>query len=125
MDRDVTEGHTPLDHPSMHRLMAIAALKELAAALHGGGSGGGGAVAAGEGGVALVEAHCLPPLLALTRDPVPNVRCNAAKALAALSPLVGAAAARGEVQPALKALFGDDDRDVQYFARRAWAELGA
>jgi hypothetical protein len=53
------------------------------------------------------------------------MRLNTARALAALLPLVGAAAARGEVQPALSALLGDDDLDVQYFARRAWAELGA
>jgi len=74
----------------------------------------------------LVALHVLPVLLHLcTQDPVPNVRFNAAKALAKVTPLL--AGERGvlcqRVTAALTgAAEGDADVDVRFFAARALRE---
>jgi len=105
----VTDG-SPVEHPSMHRMMALRTLLALAPAL---------------GSDALVRAHVLPTAVLLAADPVPNIRINAARALEALAAAVGPAAVASDVAPALRGMLRDADRDVQYFAQRALANLGA
>ncbi|KAJ1627069.1 armadillo-type protein [Pavlovales sp. CCMP2436] len=65
----------------------------------------------------------LPLTLELAKDPVPNIRFNAAKTLGALVPALvrggQAAAVQSRVKPALTALLGDPDTDVQFYATQA------
>jgi len=97
------------EHPSAHRLTAVRALACLAPCL------------GAEGPVRSSRAlqHVVPPLAQLCRDPIPNVRFSAAKALAELVPLVGRDACAAELTPVFAAMQQDPDRDVQFFAARA------
>ena len=61
----------------------------------------------------------------LARDPVPNIRFNAAKALETIAPLVEPRAVAGDIRPCLSTLVQDADRDVKYFAEKAMAVVSA
>ena len=97
------------EHPSAHRLTAVRALACLAPCLGG----------EGPGQSSRAMQHVIPPLASLCRDPIPNVRFSAAKALAELVPLVGRDACASELKPVFAAMQQDPDRDVQFFAARA------
>ena len=64
----------------------------------------------------------LAAIVAFCRDPVPNIRFNAAKALAKLAAAgkIDAAALAGSVRPAIALLTKDVDDDVRWFAKRAF-----
>ena len=70
------------------------------------------------------SARVLAAIVGFCKDPVPNIRFNAAKALARLSAngKLDAAAAAG-VRPALTLLTKDPDDDVRFFAEKAVAVL--
>jgi len=65
----------------------------------------------------------LPLTLDLAADPVPNIRFNSAKTLAAMLPLLESGGQAGlvatKVRPVLETLAGDADADVQYYAQGA------
>ena len=63
---------------------------------------------------AQIAGKILPPLLALTRDNVPNIRFNAVKALGVLVKVLEPAVVTGKVVPALNQLIGDSDKDVSF-----------
>ncbi|KAJ1627064.1 armadillo-type protein, partial [Pavlovales sp. CCMP2436] len=71
----------------------------------------------------VLASSLLPLTLELAKDPVPNIRFNAAKTLGALVPALvrggQAAAVQSRVKPALTALLGDPDTDVQFYATQA------
>jgi len=71
---------------------------------------------------AFLERHLVPIVQRMSSDPIPNVRFNSAKAIKAIqeSP-AGQGAARVLLVPCLQRLRGDEDRDVQFFARGAGA----
>ncbi len=76
-------------------------------------------------GPALTTSRLLPAIASLSRDTVPNVRFNVAKALERLAGRVEPAAAAGALRATLSALAGDRDADVRYFATRALNGLAA
>lgn len=63
----------------------------------------------------------------LASDTVPNIRFNAANALAVMAPLLSAAGQGALVQsrlkPVLQTLVGDADVDVQFYAARALEQI--
>eukprot|EP00020_Sapocribrum_chincoteaguense_P000523 CAMPEP_0170741476 /NCGR_PEP_ID=MMETSP0437-20130122/6239_1 /TAXON_ID=0 /ORGANISM="Sexangularia sp." /LENGTH=581 /DNA_ID=CAMNT_0011080049 /DNA_START=38 /DNA_END=1783 /DNA_ORIENTATION=- len=68
------------------------------------------------------EAHVLLPIaVKLTSDTVPNVRFNAALALAAMIPVLESGPVEKEVRPVLTTLCKDSDGDVTFRAKRALA----
>lgn len=73
------------------------------------------------------DKNLLPTIVALTADPVPNVRFNAARAMQAMrkaSSGVSASALEDHIRPCLSRLVADDDPDVKAFAKMAMMELG-
>eukprot|EP00283_Hemiselmis_rufescens_P004632 CAMPEP_0173421322 /NCGR_PEP_ID=MMETSP1357-20121228/2477_1 /TAXON_ID=77926 /ORGANISM="Hemiselmis rufescens, Strain PCC563" /LENGTH=587 /DNA_ID=CAMNT_0014384227 /DNA_START=49 /DNA_END=1812 /DNA_ORIENTATION=- len=67
----------------------------------------------------------LPAVVQASKDPVPNCRFNASKALQALAPFMEGTAVDRQIRPTLQTLTGDDDPDVQFFARTALTQLKA
>lgn len=66
-----------------------------------------------------LQTQLLPLVLALARDPVPNVRFNVAKTLQALIPKMEASTVVSQVKPCLHSLSSDSDADVKYYATQA------
>ena len=64
----------------------------------------------------LLTSRVIPALTTLARDPVPNVRFNAAKALGAVAARLEPGQAAVGVAPTLSTLMGDKDTDVRFFA---------
>ena len=64
----------------------------------------------------MLSSRILPALIALARDPVPNVRFNAAKALTVVAARLEPSLAATTVAPTLSALLADKDTDVRFFA---------
>ena len=106
---DESSGQQVLANPSLHRMMALLALQALSAALPSD----------------IVTGHVLPVVLGLSRDPVPNIRLNAARAIEAIAPLVDSRAVCGDIRPCLIDMATDPDRDVRYFAEKAMAVVSA
>jgi HEAT repeat protein len=106
---DEASGQQVLANPSLHRAMALLALQTLAPALN----------------AELATQQVLPAVLELCRDPVPNIRFNAAKALETIAPLVEPRAVAGDIRPCLSTMVQDADRDVKYFAEKAMAVVSA
>ena len=65
----------------------------------------------------------LDAVLSATKDPVPNCRFNACKAIQTIAPVLEPQVLEDQVRPALQALAGDEDTDVKYFATRALLEV--
>ncbi len=76
-------------------------------------------------GPAIATSRLLPAVTAHARDPVPNVRFNAAKALDRLAKCVEPPAISGSVKPTLSTLAADSDADVRYYATKALSALGS
>lgn len=74
---------------------------------------------------ATASSRLLIALVGYCKDPVPNVRFNAAKAIARLAATgkFDLAAASAAVRPAISLLSNDRDRDVRFFALKAAAAL--
>lgn len=68
-----------------------------------------------------MERQLLPFLLRLSRDPVPNVRFNVAKAFERLGPRLERSVLVTQVRPCLEALSRDTDADVRFYAGKALA----
>lgn len=66
-----------------------------------------------------VNKGALPIVLKLCKDPVANVRFNAARALELMAPKL----ASKEVKPTLDTMTKDSDIDVQYYSKQALAAL--
>mmetsp|Transcript_31456 Transcript_31456/g.91987 ORF Transcript_31456/g.91987 Transcript_31456/m.91987 type:complete len:596 (+) Transcript_31456:44-1831(+) len=75
--------------------------------------------------VPLLEKHLVPMVVKMARDPVPNVRFNAAKTIQAMHKVPAAAgAACDSLASCLRELVSDDgDPDVKFFAQRALTEM--
>ena len=71
----------------------------------------------------LATSASLPLVLELSKDPVPNIRFNAAKTLGSMIPLLNAAGQSGLVRTRVKAMLvamgSDADGDVQYYSAQA------
>jgi len=65
----------------------------------------------------------LDPVLSATKDPVPNCRFNACKAIQTIAPVLEPQVLESQVRPALQSLASDQDPDVKYFATRALLEV--
>ena len=63
---------------------------------------------------AQVAQKILPGILLLSRDTVPNIRFNAAKALGVLVAIAEPAVVTSKVRPALSLLATDSDADVSH-----------
>jgi len=61
----------------------------------------------------------LPLVIRMVKDPVPNIRFNAAKTLHTLVPLLDSTVVQSQIKPALNQLYDDSDRDVKYYASLA------
>jgi serine/threonine-protein phosphatase 2A regulatory subunit A len=72
-------------------------------------------------GSPMLERQLLPYLLRLSKDGVPNVRFNVAKALGRLVPKVERATIVSMIRPCLDVLVRDTDQDVRYYANKALA----
>ena len=70
-------------------------------------------------GKKVLAEQLLPSVLAMAKDPVPNVRFNVAKTLQAISSKLDDAVVAGEVKSCLTTLVADSDEDVQFYAQRA------
>lgn len=73
--------------------------------------------------VALVDKELLPLVIALTKDAVPNVRFNVAKAVALLAPAATSEKRSGRIRDALTKMRDDKDADVRHFSGVALGEL--
>eukprot|EP00013_Stygamoeba_regulata_P018760 CAMPEP_0177652816 /NCGR_PEP_ID=MMETSP0447-20121125/13351_1 /TAXON_ID=0 /ORGANISM="Stygamoeba regulata, Strain BSH-02190019" /LENGTH=584 /DNA_ID=CAMNT_0019156125 /DNA_START=150 /DNA_END=1904 /DNA_ORIENTATION=+ len=71
----------------------------------------------------ILERCLIPLVVGLASDPVPNIRMNAAKTMAAMSAHVPAATLAGEFRPNLQKLCADADADVTYYAQKSLAAL--
>ncbi len=72
----------------------------------------------------VVKEQVLPALVQLSKDSIPNVRFNVAKALETLANTLKSqnnAALVEQIKPVLTKLKEDTDTDVRYFAQRALA----
>eukprot|EP00049_Salpingoeca_infusionum_P017508 m.353227 g.353227 ORF g.353227 m.353227 type:complete len:595 (-) comp16714_c0_seq1:243-2027(-) len=67
----------------------------------------------------LLKKDLLPITLKLSKDNVPNVRFNAARALGLIAAKVDASTCKSQIQPALSTMSSDDDSDVQFYAKEA------
>ena len=72
----------------------------------------------------IIRSDVIGPLLELSKDPIPNIRFNVAKALEVMAATFGnSAEGRSFVQdwikPTLERQLNDPDADVRYFASRA------
>ena len=65
----------------------------------------------------------LPFIVRFSKDPVPNIRFNVAKALEKLATKIDDSTKVALVRPTLFALAGDVDDDVKFYASRALASL--
>jgi serine/threonine-protein phosphatase 2A regulatory subunit A len=74
-------------------------------------------------GSPMLERQLLPYLLRLSKDGVPNVRFNVAKALGRLLPKLERATILGSVRPTLEAMSHDADQDVRFYASKSLALL--
>ena len=72
---------------------------------------------------ALVDKELLPLVIALTKDAVPNVRFNVAKAVALLAPAATPEKRSGRIRDALAKMRDDKDADVRHFSGVALSEL--
>ena len=73
-------------------------------------------------GPAVLSSRLLPAITALSRDSVPNIRFNVARALQMListAKVSEQASVRSLVRPCLTTLSGDSDADVRYYAQKA------
>jgi serine/threonine-protein phosphatase 2A regulatory subunit A len=70
-----------------------------------------------------VKELIVPAVLQLTKDPIPNIRFNAAKCLEVIIPILKKSANHPTVteviKPALSKMTEDNDQDVRYFGQRA------
>ena len=74
--------------------------------------------------VEIMRSDIIGHLLELTKDPIPNIRFNVAKALEVMATSFGStsegrALIQEQVAPILQTLKNDVDVDVRYFAARA------
>ena len=74
--------------------------------------------------VEIIQSEIMNHLLELTKDPIPNIRFNVAKALEVTATSFGStpegrALIQEKVLPLLQTLKNDLDVDVRYFATRA------
>jgi len=74
--------------------------------------------------VEIIRSDIIGHLLELTKDPIPNIRFNVAKALEVAATSFGStpegrALIQEQVAPILQTLKNDVDVDVRYFASRA------
>jgi len=72
----------------------------------------------------IIRSDVIGPLLELSKDPIPNIRFNVAKALEVMATTFldgteGRNFIRDWVKPTLEHLQSDPDADVRYFASRA------
>jgi len=65
----------------------------------------------------------LPSVLAMARDPVPNVRFMVAKVLKDIIPKMEARIVASQAKPCLQTLSSDSDLDVKYYASQALAVI--
>lgn len=72
-----------------------------------------------------LQRSLLPFVLGFTRDRVPNVRFNVAKALEKLGPKCDAETQATLIAPALHELAAVEDADTRYYATKALAALSA
>jgi hypothetical protein len=70
-------------------------------------------------GPEISERLMLPTVLNLAGDPVPNVRFNIAKCLAAIGPKLNSSCLQSQIKPCLNKLGDDADFDVRFFASEA------
>jgi len=61
----------------------------------------------------------LPLVVRMVKDPVPNIRFNAAKILHGLVPLLDGTVVQSHIKPVLNQLYEDQDRDVKHYASLA------
>jgi serine/threonine-protein phosphatase 2A regulatory subunit A len=61
----------------------------------------------------------LPVCLAMSKDPVPNIRFNVAKTLETIVEFVDPKVIQEQIKPCLNALQEDRDTDVKFFATQA------
>jgi serine/threonine-protein phosphatase 2A regulatory subunit A len=79
--------------------------------------------------LAIVRSDVIGPLLELSKDPIPNIRFNVAKALEVMATSFttvpeGPAFVQEFIIPALDRQKNDSDADVRYFATRALQKAG-
>jgi serine/threonine-protein phosphatase 2A regulatory subunit A len=72
----------------------------------------------------IVRSEVIGPLLELSKDPIPNIRFNVAKALEVMATSFGDSPegrtfVHDWIAPALERQQNDQDADVRYFANRA------
>jgi len=71
----------------------------------------------------VIQESLLPTLLALSQDPIPNIRFNVAKSLGVIIPILREAGMKniidGEIAQRLQQLEADSDQEVKYFGHQA------